>query len=88
MKEFSFQFDEIFSGLDPKLRPSHKQPSCLDCHNLVPVADKDYTLHEVITDLNATGVSWGGFGSFYSDEWIDHDTDVFEDDDDDKFLDS
>jgi len=64
MREFEFTFDE---GLKHGLRRFSNSPrgeqALVECHNLAP-ADQGLELHEAVTDLNATGVTWGGLGQF------------------------
>ena len=86
MKEFEFNFDKIFSGLAPGLHTSKQIPSLLECHNLVPIGN-DYEVHSSVTDLNATGIIWGGSGSFITDIWEDHSDDDWVTDSDDEFED-
>ena len=64
MREFEFTFDE---GLKHGLRRFANNPrnaqSLVECHNLAP-NDQGLELHEAVTDLNATGVTWGGLGQW------------------------
>jgi len=64
MKEFEFTFDE---GLNKGLRRFSNNPrnsqSLVECHNLAP-SEQGLALHEAVTNLNATGVSWGGLGKW------------------------
>lgn len=85
MKEFSFAFEDIFSGLIPFITDKKKNPSLLECHNLVPIGE-NYILHSLVTDLNADGIAWGGVGGFITDIWEDHADDNWQDDDSDDFI--
>lgn len=64
MKEFEFTFDK---GLRLGLRTHYSNPrneqALVECHNLMPT-EKGIEGHKAITDLNATGVSWGGLGKW------------------------
>lgn len=86
MKEFDLPITEIFSGLSPARIQRKQKAQLIKCHNLNPV-DGDYVLHADITDLNATGVSWGGLGIRLDDQWIDHGVDGFTDNTSDNFND-
>ena len=86
MREFRFEFKNVFKGLLPELKEDKEDPFLEECHNLVPLGD-NFDIHKVITDLNATGVSWGGTGVFVFDVWEDDGSDVFTDDGSDSFID-
>ena len=60
MKEFETTFDK-FTGLRPFKSGRRNEFSLVGCHNLVP-KEQGLELHEVVTDMNATGVVWGGLG--------------------------
>lgn len=63
MKEFEFTLDKVLKkGLRP-FGPSREGDEGLaECHNIAP-AERGPGLHEAVTDLNASGVSWGGMGT-------------------------
>lgn len=64
MREYEYTFrDGLLRGLKRfKSEPRYKQ-SLVECHNLAP-SEEGLKLHEAVTDLNATGVSWGGLGKW------------------------
>ena len=85
MKEFNVNFVNIFGGLNPERVIKKNSPKLLSCHNIEPLAE-DYTLHEVIIDMNATGQNWNNVQDI-PDYWQDHEDDNWTDDSDDEFID-
>jgi hypothetical protein len=57
MKEFDFDIPGLANGVSPKEKISKAKPELLECHNLEPI-EENYQLHELVIDLNATGVTW------------------------------
>ena len=86
MKSLNFLFNKIFHGLYSGERFDIDDPELEECHNLEPVSG-DYKVHEIITDMNADGISWSGSGEEASDIWRDHEDDDFIDHDSDNFAD-
>ncbi len=87
MKEFDFDLKEIFAGLYAALGVNKKSPGLEECHNLEPI-DGDYKVHQLVTDLNATGITWGGESSeddFF--EWKDDQGDEWKNDQNDIWID-
>lgn len=85
MREFDYRFKDIFKGIDPERSNRKELTSLEECHNLEPL-ENDYDIHEFITDLNATGISWGGkadsidyWKDDQNDNWVDDSGDVFKD---------
>lgn len=64
MKEFELTFDE---GLRHGLRRFSTNPrneqGLVECHNIAPT-EASPGLHEAVTDLNASGITWGGLGQW------------------------
>jgi len=58
MKAFRFTF---IDGLKKGLRKFRKDLGLVECHNAMPCED-GLSPHEVITSMNASGISWGGEG--------------------------
>ena len=63
--------DALKGGLRRFANNPRDIPGLVECHNLAP-AEQGPELHETITDLNASGISWGGVGRFAID-YIDED---------------
>lgn len=61
MKEFSVKFKSVGKGLRPYSNVPISEENVVECFNLAP-AEKGLELHEILTSLNATGVSWNGEG--------------------------
>ena len=57
MKEFDYDYKNIFSGLCAKESKRKKDPELLECHNVEPTNNK-YILHEAVVDMNVTGYDW------------------------------
>jgi hypothetical protein len=72
MKSFKVTFDKgLLKGLRQFETNPLNQESLVVCFNLAP-SDKGLEGHEVMTDLNSTGDTWGGEGKFALD-YIDED---------------
>jgi hypothetical protein len=82
MKEFSVSLKYIFSGLSPFKRDNSRFVSLSDCHNIEPIKN-NYTLHEEVISLNASGYDWENAISIptelESHIWEDNDLFVWED---------
>jgi len=61
MKEFSVKFDGLGKGLRPFESMPINTEVLVECYNLAP-AEAGLEIHEILTDLNASGVSWDGEG--------------------------
>ena len=87
MKSFKVTF---YKGLRGGLRKFKNAPAnaetLTELYNLAP-AEQGLEIHEIITDMNADGVSWGGGVQRIGDIFQDHDGDVWTDDDGDVFTD-
>jgi hypothetical protein len=59
------EFEATFNGLSKGLRPFGNLPRneefLMECYNVAP-DEKGLVIHEILTSLNADGVSWGGEG--------------------------
>lgn len=60
MKEFESTKIPLNRGLK-RFVGTRNSGELIDCHNVMPMEDSP-ELHEVIVDLNADGVGWGGVG--------------------------
>lgn len=60
MKEFE-ELININGGLRKFKSAQRNSGGLLECHNLMPM-EEGYEIHEVVIDLNATGVTWDGLG--------------------------
>ena len=64
MKEFQFTFKEgLLRGLRRFVSGPREEQGLVECHNFAP-GDKGLGLHEAVTSLNASGVTWGGLGKW------------------------
>lgn len=64
MKQGTITIDKAFrNGLRRFSNNPRNAPSLVECYNLAP-AEQGLEAHETITDMAATGVSWGGEGQY------------------------
>jgi len=86
MKEFDYDYKNIFHGLTAKEVNRKNNPELLECHNIEPTGE-DYKLHTAVVDMNVTEYDWLTPAVDNVDYWIDHDDDTFNTDDSDEFTD-
>jgi len=58
MKEFDYEFKDIFAGITPQEVSSKLNVNLLECHNLEPIS-KDYKLHDFVIDMDTDSYNWG-----------------------------
>ena len=64
MREAEVVFDKCFrQGLRRHYNSPRSEDELYECHNLMPTG-KGLTVHEALTDLNSSGVTWGGLGKW------------------------
>ena len=88
MKEFDYDYKNIFNGLTAKEVNRKSVPELLECHNIEPTGE-DYKLHELIIDMNTDDAIWGNPEVTDIDYWTNHpavDGDNFVPDDYDEFT--
>jgi len=81
MKEFEYNFDGIFGGLETKESSRKNSPGLLICHNLEPLKE-DYNLHQFVVDMNTDSYDWNNAQDL-KDYWQDHESDSWEDSEED-----
>lgn len=64
MREFESSPITLNKGLKP-FKGSRNTDYLIDCHNVMPM-EGGLEIHEVLTDVNADGVTWGGLGKVSS----------------------